>query len=117
MVMYVRDLAHIFGISLVTDDDINFIEKIRHYSLNLLLGKPDFAPDNLNFSILLVKILGIGVTEIMEHLLYSLMSIDKLIILLGLLKHVVQIFLNQFHSFVHCFLEDIRFVRLRIQRV
>ena len=117
MVMYVRDLAHIFGISLVTDDDINFIEKIRQYSLNLLLGKPDFAPDNLNFSILLVKILGIGVTEIMEHLLYSLMSIDKLIILLGLLKHVVQIFLNQFHSFVHCFLEDIRFVRLRIQRV
>ena len=115
--MHVRDLAHIFGISLVTDDHINLIKEFWQYSLNFLPGKSNFAPDDLNFSILLVKIFSIGVTEIMEHLLYGLMSIDKLIILLGLFKHVAQIFLNLIHSFVHCFLEDIRFVRLRIQRV
>jgi hypothetical protein len=56
---------------LVTDDDINFIEKVWHYSLNLLPGKPDFTPDDLNLSTLLAKILGISVTEVMEleHLL------------------------------------------------
>lgn len=116
MIVYVLDLAHIFGIYLVTDDDIHFIEKTWHYSLNLLLRAPYFTPYDFNFSILLVKILSISVTEIMEHLLNGLMSINKLVILLGLLKHVFEIFLNLIHSFVHCFLKNILFVSLRIYR-
>ena len=112
--MYVRYLAHIFGISLVTDNDINLIKCTWQNSFDFLLAEPDFAPGDLNFFILLVELGDIILIEVIEHLLYGLMSISKLPILLLFFEHVVQIFLNFTHSLIHLVLKYILFVWLRL---